>query len=401
MITRLAVAAACMHLSLISTAWSEDAVPFEQVIGKRDEMGSLKIELDPVDEVLVFSGGTFVLWGSNLDIKAARVRIEADTAILAFPSGSVASNLPQSTEGKTGEDGAIGAPGTAGMAAGRFTLDFGGIEGPGRLMVHNDGADGLIGGQGGNGGSGQLGKNGENAQCFCEPAGARPIPSFKSGEVTTKNPDVLKNYEIFLQLQESQKLAEAFRQKQSQMHQVQTQNQSRTNAQRQAQADTQVQAEADVAAAVARELADRLPLGFSPQGLRCDRTKGGSGGGRGGPGGNGGVGGIGGTGGAGGEVLYSESFQQLVHSGQITLTASGGRPGPGGSGGALGKGGRGGRGGLEFCRSSKTHANGPSGADGVPGETGDDGEAGPSGVCGLIGQQPSECQSGFMAYHPE
>ena len=398
MITRFTMAA-CLYLTWIGTCWSEDAIPFEQVIGKRDETGSVKIELDPVDEVLVFSGGNFVLWGGNLDIKAARVRIDTDTVIVAFPSGSVASNVPQSATGTTAKDGAMGAPGNVGSAAGKFTFDFGSIDGPGRLVVHNDGADGLIGGQGGDGGAGKPGKNGTDARCLCTPEcmGKNCIKhTFELGEVTIENPEILKNYEVFLQLQERQKLAQAQMQKQAQL-QAQVQNQAPDETQTDAQVQAQSLAQAEtMAMVVAEEHANMLPLEFSPQGLKCDRTKGGSGGGPGGPGGNGGSGGLGGTGGAGGVVLYSKDFEQLVQAGQITLTASGGRPGSGGVGGALGKGGQGGGGGSEFCRSNRAHRDGPNGADGLPGDKGRDGATGPSGTCGLIGKEPRECASALM-----
>ena len=85
-------------------ALAETAVPFEQVFNLGNDQG-IRIELDPSDDVLVFNGGTYILWGRNLEIYAGRIQVNADTIIQAFPRGTVADLSSDGAPGAAGANG--------------------------------------------------------------------------------------------------------------------------------------------------------------------------------------------------------------------------------------------------------------------------------------------------------
>ncbi len=148
-------------------ALAETAVPFEQVFNLGNDQG-IRIELDPSDDVLVFNGGTYILWGRNLEIYAGRIQVNADTIIQAFPRGTVADLSSDGAPGAAGANGGAGGPGYPGIAAGTVLIRATSIEGSGRLIILNDGMDGGAGGHGGPGGPGALGGPGTDTQCKCE-----------------------------------------------------------------------------------------------------------------------------------------------------------------------------------------------------------------------------------------
>src|ERR1044071_10481988 len=100
----LPIVALVLVLAASSGASAQTVVPFDQVFNLGNDQG-IRIELDPNDDVLVFNGGTYILWGRNLEIHAGRIRVNADTIIQAFPRGS----LPD-----LASDGAPGGPGANG-----------------------------------------------------------------------------------------------------------------------------------------------------------------------------------------------------------------------------------------------------------------------------------------------
>ena len=117
--TRLA--ALLIAIAASKAALAETAVPFEQVYNLGNDQG-IRIELDPNDDVLVFNGGTYILWGRNLEIHAGRIRVNADTIIQAFPRGSLPDLANDGARGAPGdrtsgaEPGPAGSPGGAGTA---------------------------------------------------------------------------------------------------------------------------------------------------------------------------------------------------------------------------------------------------------------------------------------------
>ena len=148
-------------------ALAETAVPFEQVFNLGNDQG-IRIELDPSDDVLVFNGGTYILWGRNLEIHAGRIQVNADTIIQAFPRGSLPDLASDGAPGAAGANGGNGGPGYPGIAAGTVLIRGTSIEGSGRLIILNDGMDGGARRQWRAGRSGAPGGPGADTQCKCE-----------------------------------------------------------------------------------------------------------------------------------------------------------------------------------------------------------------------------------------
>jgi hypothetical protein len=151
---RLGTGLSALLIAIVASkaALAETAVPFEQVFNLGNDQG-IRIELDPSDDVLVFNGGTYILWGRNLEIYAGRIQVNADTIIQAFPRGTVADLSSDGAPGAAGANGGSGGPGYPGIAAGTVLIRGTSIEGSGRLIILNDGMDGGAGGHGGPGGS--------------------------------------------------------------------------------------------------------------------------------------------------------------------------------------------------------------------------------------------------------
>ena len=165
--TLLRLAAFLVAIAASNAASAETAVPFDQVFNLGNDQG-IRIELDPTDDLLVFNGGTYILWGRNLEIHAGRIQVNADTIIQAFPRGSLPDLASDGAPGGAGANGGNGGPGYPGIAAGTVLIRGTSIEGSGRLIILNDGMDGGAGGDGGPGGPGGLGGPGADKQCKCE-----------------------------------------------------------------------------------------------------------------------------------------------------------------------------------------------------------------------------------------
>ena len=140
---RLSVRVGALLIAIAAgkAALAETAVPFEQVYNLGNDQG-IRIELDPSDDVLVFNGGTYILWGRNLEIHAGRIQVNADTIIQAFPRGTVSDLASDGAPGAFGANGGNGGPGYPGIAAGTVVIRGTSIEGSGRLIILNDGMDG-------------------------------------------------------------------------------------------------------------------------------------------------------------------------------------------------------------------------------------------------------------------
>src|ERR1044072_3334095 len=120
---RLILRLAAFFVLLLSAhaASAQTVVPFDQLINLGNDQG-IMIELDPTDDVLVFNGGTFILWGRNLEIHAGRIRVNADTIIQSFPRGTVGDLATDGAPGGPGATGNAGGPGYAGIAAGTVLI---------------------------------------------------------------------------------------------------------------------------------------------------------------------------------------------------------------------------------------------------------------------------------------
>lgn len=327
-------------------AVAETAVPFEQVFNLGNDQG-IRIELDPIDDVLVFNGGTYILWGRNLEIHAGRIQVNADTIIQAFPRGSLPDLARDGAPGETGRNGGNGGPGYPGIAAGTVLVRGTSIEGSGRLIILNDGMDGGAGGHGGAGGAGVVGGPGGDTQCTCDASSCGVssclgsiLPETQAAGV--EDPVVAQSMSGYLKLMQDAKILQS--------------------------------------------LAGRE--GKAQPWLRsfqiCTPSATGSNGEEGARGGNGGNGGAGGNGGTGGNVAYVPALQSAFDRGQIVASVSGGVGGKAGKPGAPGEGGPGGPGGMKGCEQQSRFELGPKGEPGGPGKPGRAGSNGRPGKVYVI-----------------
>jgi hypothetical protein len=339
----LRLAAFLTVIAAAKAAFAETAVPFDQVFNLGNDQG-VRIELDRDDDVLVFNGGTYILWGRNLEIHAGRIRVNADTIIQAFPRGSLPDLASDGAPGGAGQSGGNGGPGYPGIAAGTVLIRGTEIEGSGRLIILNDGMDGGAGGHGGPGGPGALGAPGPDTQCKCESSSCAVssclgsiLPETEAAGVG--DPVVAQSMSGYLKLMQDAKI-------------LQTQS--------------------------GRE-------GQTQQWLHslqvCTPTAPGSDGDEGHKGGVGGNGGAGGNGGTGGNVAYVPALQSAFDRGQIVASVSGGVGGKPGKPGDGGDGGLGGPGGLKGCEHQSRFE---VGAKGNPGDGGKPGSAGKAGGAGKV-----------------
>jgi hypothetical protein len=322
-------------------ALAETAVPFEQVFNLGNDQG-IRIELDPSDDVLVLNGGTYILWGRNLEIHAGRIQVNADTIIQAFPRGSLPDLASDGAPGEAGANGGNGGPGYPGMAAGTVLVRGTAIEGSGRLIILNDGMDGGAGGDGGPGGPGASGGPGADTQCTCEASSCALSSCLGSilpetAAAGVEDPVVAQSMSGYLKLMQDAKIL-------------------RSQPGREGQTQSWMQS-------------------FQV----CTPTATGSNGEPGARGGAGGNGGGGGNGGTGGNVAYVPALQSAFDRGQIVASVSGGVGGKSGKPGAPGEGGLGGPGGMKGCEQQsrfEVGAKGDAGDRGKPGSAGTNGKPG-------------------------
>ena len=96
---RLGARVSALLIAIVASkaTFAETAVPFEQVFNLGNDQ-AIRIELDPSDDVLVFNGGTYILWGRNLEIHAGRMPgrpfVLVGQQYLADPSRSVGEVQP-------------------------------------------------------------------------------------------------------------------------------------------------------------------------------------------------------------------------------------------------------------------------------------------------------------------
>jgi hypothetical protein len=322
-------------------ALAETAVPFEQVFNLGNDQG-IRIELDPTDDVLVFNGGTYILWGRNLEIYAGRIQVNADTIIQAFPRGGLPDLASDGAPGGPGANGGNGGPGYPGIAAGTVLIRGTSVEGSGRLIILNDGMDGGAGGNGGPGGPGVAGGPGADTQCKCEASSCAVssclgsiLPETQAAGV--EDPVIAQSMSGYLKLMQDAKILQG-------------------QASREGQAQPWLQS-------------------FQV----CTPTATGSNGETGAKGGTGGNGGPGGNGGTGGNVAYVPALQGAFDRGQIVTSVSGGVGGKAGKPGASGEGGPGGPGGRKGCEQQSRFEVGSKGDAGDPGKPGKPGTAGKPG----------------------
>jgi hypothetical protein len=337
----LRVAAFLIVLAAAKTAAAQTVVPFDQVFNLGTDQG-IRIELDPTDDVLVFNGGTFILWGRNLEIHAGRIRVNADTIIQAFPKGSLPDLAEDGEPGEPGQQGGDGGPGYPGIPAGTVLLRATSIEGTGRLIILNDGMDGGAGGNGGPGGPGLTGGRGSDTQCTCEASSCSVsnclgsiLPETSPARVD--DPVIAQSMSGFLKVLRDAKVV---------------QQEPAPEAQQQPWLQSL---------------------------LICTPTTTGSNGQKGQPGGAGGSGGPGGAGGTGGNVAFVPALQPAIDSGRILASTAGGAGGAPGNPGQPGEGGPGGPGGKKGCEQQSRFepgAKGDLGPGGKPGEAGKPGDAG-------------------------
>lgn len=338
----LRVFAFLIAIAASKAALAQTAVPFDQVFNLGNDQG-IRIELDPDDDVLVFNGGTYILWGRNLEIHAGRIRVNADTIIQAFPRGSLPDLASDGAPGGPGANGGDGGAGYPGIAAGTVLIRGTSLEGSGRLIILNDGMDGGAGGNGGPGGPGGLGGDGADTQCKCEASSCAVssclgsiLPETKAADVD--DPVVAQSLSGYLKLMRDAKI---------------------------------VQTKTD------REGTNEKWL----QSLQvCMPTSTGTNGEQGKKGGNGGNGGAGGRGGTGGNVAFVPELQSAIDRGQIVTSVSGGVGGKSGKPGEPGEGGLGGAGGFKGCEHQSRFEVG------VKGDPGDRGKAGAPGKTGAPGK---------------
>jgi hypothetical protein len=327
-------------------ALAETAVPFEQVFNLGNDQG-IRIELDPTDDVLVFNGGTYILWGRNLEIHAGRIQVNADTIIQAFPRGSLPDLASDGVPGGSGANGGNGGPGYPGIAAGTVLIRGTTVEGSGRLIILNDGMDGGAGGNGGPGGLGVAGGPGADTRCECEASSCALssclgsiLPETQAAGV--EDPVIAQSMSGYLKLMQDAKIL-----------------QSPAGRERQAQ-----------------DWMQSFQI--------CTPTTTGSNGGEGAQGGTGGNGGAGGNGGTGGNVAYVPALQSAFDRGQLVASVSGGVGGKSGKSGAPGEGGLGGPGGMKGCEQQSRFELGPKGEPGEPGRPGSAGINGRPGKVYII-----------------
>ncbi|WP_162917507.1 hypothetical protein [Dongia deserti] len=342
-----------LHLGAVAAAiiaskaaLAETAVPFEQVFNLGNDQG-IRIELDPSDDVLVFNGGTYILWGRNLEIHAGRIQVNADTIIQAFPRGSLSDLARDGAPGAPGANGGNGGPGYPGIAAGTVLIRGTSVEGSGRLIILNDGMDGGAGGNGGPGGPGVAGGPGADTQCKCETSSCAVssclgsiLPETQAAKV--EDPVIAQSISGYLKLMQDARILQSQPgregQTQSWLHSFQI----------------------------------------------CTPTATGSNGEKGAKGGNGGNGGAGGNGGTGGNVAYVPALQSALDRGQIVTSVSGGVGGKSGKPGAPGEGGPGGAGGMKGCQQQSRFEIGPKGDSGGAGKAGTPGTNGKPGQVYVI-----------------
>ncbi len=340
------VGAFLVALSATTAARAETAVPFDQVFHLGNDQG-IRIELDPADDVLVFNGGTYILWGRNLEIHAGRIQVNADTIIQAFPRGNLPDLASDGAPGAPGANGSNGGPGYPGIAAGTVLIRGTSIEGSGRLIILNDGMDGGAGGNGGAGGLGGLGGPGSDTQCTCEASSCAVSSCLGSilpetGAAGVDDPVVAQSMSGYLKLMQDAKIL-----------------QNKTDREGTGQAWLQ---------------------SFQI----CTPTATGSNGDPGHKGGAGGSGGAGGNGGSGGNVAYVPSLQSAFDRGQIVTSVSGGVGGKPGRPGEPGDGGPGGPGGMKGCEQQSRFEIGAKGEAGDRGKPGAAGKAGGAGKVYVI-----------------
>ncbi len=343
----LRLAAFLVLLLSAHAASAQTVVPFDQVFNLGDDQG-IRIELDPTDDVLVFNGGTFILWGRNLEIHAGRIRVNADTIIQAFPKGSLPDLAAAGALGEAGGNGGDGGAGYPGVPAGTILIRAASIEGTGRLIILNDGMDGGAGGNGGPGGIGAAGGPGGDTQCTCEQSSCSVgsclgsiLPETSPARV--EDPVIAQSMSGYLQVMRDAKAL------------------PEQPAEGEAQAQPWMQA------------------------LRvCTPTTTGDNGQKGQTGGAGGNGGAGGPGGTGGNIAYVPVLQAAIDSGQILTSVAGGAGGGSGLPGVPGEGGPGGAGGKKGCEQKSRFEPGPKGNPGAPGKAGEAGKAGDAGKVFVI-----------------
>jgi hypothetical protein len=346
MSTILRIGAVLVAVTAARAALAETAVPFEQVFNLGNDQG-IRIELDPADDVLVFNGGTFILWGRNLEIHAGRIQVNADTIIQAFPRGSLPDLASDGAPGGPGADGGDGGPGYPGIAAGTVLIRGSQVEGSGRLIILNDGMDGGPGGNGGPGGPGAAGGPGADTQCKCEASSCAVssclgsiLPDTQAAGV--EDPVIAQSMSGYLKLMQDARILQS-------------------QATREGQAQRWLQS-------------------FQI----CTPTATGSNGEKGAKGSRGGNGGAGGNGGTGGNVAYVPALQSAFDRGQLVASVSGGVGGKAGKPGAPGEGGQGGTGGMKGCERQSRFEVGPKGDPGDPGKRGRSGANGKPGQVYII-----------------
>lgn len=337
------IAALLIAIAASKAAFAQTAVPFDQVFNLGNDQG-IRIELDPNDDVLVFNGGTYILWGRNLEIHAGRIQVNADTIIQAFPRGSLPDLANDGAPGGPGESGGNGGPGYPGIAAGTVLIRGTALEGSGRLIILNDGMDGGAGGNGGPGGAGGLGAAGSDTQCKCEASSCAVssclgsiLPETKAAGI--EDPVIAQSMSGYIKLMQDAKIL-------------------RSKTDREGKGEPWLQS-------------------FQV----CTPTATGSNGDQGDQGGAGGDGGAGGNGGTGGNVAYVPELQSAFDRGQIVTSVSGGVGGSPGKPGDPGFGGPGGAGGLKGCEHQSRFEVGPQGD---PGDRGKPGAAGKAGKAGKV-----------------
>lgn len=339
-------AALLIALLAAKVAFAQTAVPFDQVFNLGNDQG-VRIELDPTDDVLVFNGGTFILWGRNLEIHAGRIRVNADTIIQAFPRGSLSDLAMDGAPGADGAKGGDGGPGYPAIAAGTVLIRGTSLEGSGRLIILNDGMDGGPGGSGGAGGLGALGGPGSDTQCKCEASSCGVSSCLGSilpetGAAGVEDPVIAQSLSGYLKLMQDAKIL-------------------------QSQSGREGQSAA-----------------WMQSFLICTPTATGSNGQQGTNGGSGGSGGPGGSGGTGGNVAYVPELQGAFDRGQIVASVSGGVGGKSGKPGAPGEGGPGGPGGMKGCEHHSRFEIGLKGEAGGIGKPGAPGKGGDPGKVYVI-----------------
>jgi len=343
----LRLAAFVALLVAAEAASAQTVVPFDQVFNLGNDQG-IRIELDPTDDVLVFNGGTFILWGRNLEIHAGRVRVNADTIIQAFPKGSLPDLAEDGAPGAPGQNGGDGGSGYSGIPAGTVLLRATSIEGTGRLIILNDGMDGGAGGNGGPGGAGLAGGPGGDTQCTCAESSCAVSNCLGSilpetAPARVDDPVIAQSMSGYLKVLRDAKVLE----EQPTEGEVQEQPWMKSL-------------------------------------LVCTPTTTGGNGQKGQPGGAGGAGGPGGPGGTGGNVAFVPALQSAIDSGRIFTSVAGGAGGLPGRPGQPGDGGAGGPGGKKGCAQQSRFEPGPKGETGTPGKAGDAGKPGDAGKVYVI-----------------